>query len=77
MEAAVDTRGIYDKNGELFGYLIGKAVYDLDDNQQGVVRNGIVVDMNGSEMWRIKGDGLYTLKGVSMGYLGAQFKERQ
>lgn len=73
----MDSRGIYDKNGELFGYLVGKALYDLDDNQQGVLREGKVIDMNGKEMWVVKGDGLYTPKGDSVGYLGAKFREQR
>ena len=33
------SRGIYDRKGELFGYLVGTEIFDLDDTQKGYVRD--------------------------------------
>ncbi len=71
----MQSRGIYDRQGELFAYLVGTVVYDLDDTQKGYVQEGCVYAMNDEKLWLIRGDGLYTLKGEAVGYLGANFRE--
>ena len=68
-------RGIYDKNGELFGYLDGSEVYDLNDTRTGFFRDGAIYAENGEIQWIVRGDGLYDLKGESVGYLGENFRE--
>jgi len=72
----MESRGIYAKNCELIGYLVGSAVYDLDDNQTGYLRDNVIYTMNDKQQWQIQGDGLFTPSGDSVGYLGAQFQER-
>jgi hypothetical protein len=75
--AMKNARGIYDKSGELFAYLVGSAVYDLEDNQVGRLRESVIYSMDGEERWTVRGDGLYTQKGETIGYLGAHFAEDQ
>jgi hypothetical protein len=69
-------RGIYTRDGELFGYLIGKSVFDLEDTQTGYLREGVIYSKGGREQWVVRGDGLYSLKGESIGYIGEGFQER-
>jgi hypothetical protein len=69
------TRGIYDTDGELFGYVEGTLVYTLDDEQVGTVQGKTIIDMDGEPMWSIRGDGLYTEAGDSVGYLGSERSE--
>lgn len=68
-------RGIYNKQGELFGYMIGTDIYDMEDTRTGSLRNGIIYSREGREQWVVRGDGLYTPKGESIGYLGERFQE--
>jgi hypothetical protein len=69
------TQGIYNKHGEIFGYLVGEAVYNLDEVQIGYRRANVIYSKEGREQWYIRGDGLYTLQGESVGYLGDRYRE--
>ncbi len=69
------SRGIYHRDGELFGYLVGSAVFDLNDTQTGYLRDGIIYSAHGQEQWILRGDGLYAMNGEAIGYLGEHFSE--
>lgn len=68
-------RGIYDTEGELFGYIEGNLVYTLDGEQVGTLQESTVVNLDNEPMWWIKGDGLYTDAGDPVGYLGTARSE--
>jgi len=70
-------RGIVSPKGEQFGYIIGDTLYTLDDEPSGRIRGEVVVDMAGNPVWRIVGDGLYSLNGMeTIGYMtGARIDE--
>lgn len=66
-------RGLMDKNGELFGYLYGGTLYTLDDEPTGRVEGDYIVDMEGNRIWRLHGDGVYTLEDFEpVGYFGEE-----
>lgn len=69
------TRGIYDTEGELFGYIEGSFVYTLAEEQVGEVKGTEVFNLENELMWLLRGDGLYTLTGEPVGYLGAERSE--
>ena len=71
----ITTRGMFNKDGELFGYLEGTTIFDLDDNQVGTIRDGVAYAQGGRAQWIIQDDGIFTLKGESIGYLGERFQE--
>ena len=71
------TRGIYDTEGELFGYVEGKLVYTLEGEQVGTVEGTTIVNLDKEPMWLIKGDGLYTEAGDHVGYLGSERLEER
>ncbi|MBN2470453.1 MAG: hypothetical protein JXN59_07000 [Anaerolineae bacterium] len=68
-------RGIYDRHGELFGFLINGIVYDLEEVQTGYFENGVIYANNGEKQWDVRGDGLYTPRGEAVGYLGENYQE--
>jgi len=51
----MSTRGIYDRKGEMFGYMDQEIVYDLDGNRIGVVHGKLVHDVNDAPMWLLDG----------------------
>ena len=71
------TRGIYDTQGELFGYIEGSLVYTLDGEQMGQVKQAEIVNLEDEPMWLIRGDGLYTPAGETVGYLGSERSEER
>lgn len=73
----MNEQGIYDPEGELFGYVEGNLVYTLDDEQVGTVQGGQIVNLEDEPMWIIKGDGLYTPDGDAAGYLGSRRQEQR
>lgn len=73
----MSTRGIYDTQGELFGYIEGSLVYTLDGEQVGRVRQSEIVNLENERMWLIRGDGLYTESGEPVGYLGSERSEER
>ncbi len=67
----MSTRGISNRDGEVFGYLQGNRIYDLQGQQTGVVQGQVVYDLEGARQWLLDGDALLDLKGNVIGYLGA------
>lgn len=66
-------RGLVDRKGEQFGYVIGDLVYTLDDEPTGRLTGDYVVDLAGNPVWRVVGDGLYALDGSeTIGFLTAE-----
>jgi hypothetical protein len=64
-------RGIIDKNGEQFAYVLGNVVYTLDDEPTGRLEDDFVLDLAGNRMWRVVGDAIYSLDGTeTIGFLG-------
>lgn len=57
-------RGIVDRKGELFAYVVGDRLYTLEREPSGYVQENYVVDLAGERVWRRIGDGLYTLSGM-------------
>lgn len=70
-------RGLVDRKGELFAWLRGNTLYTLDDQPSGRIEGGFVVDLAGSPVWRVYGDGVYTLDGFEpIGYFTSERQER-
>ncbi len=67
----MSTRGISNRDGEVFGYLEGNRIYDLQGQQTGVVQGQVVYDLDGGRQWLLDGDALLDLKGNVVGYIGA------
>lgn len=66
-------RGIYDRKGEQFAYLLGSTLYTLEDTPTGYLRQEFIVDLHENPIWRIVGDGLYSLDSAeTIGYIGAE-----
>ena len=63
-------RGLVDRKGEQFGYLIGQMLYTMDGEPSGRVEGEFIVDLAGSPVWRLVGDGVYAVKGLeTIGFL--------
>lgn len=63
-------RGLVSPKGEQFGYLVGDMLYTLDDEPSGRLQGEYIVDMAGNPIWRVVGDGVYSLNGMeTIGYL--------
>ena len=71
-------QGIYNTQGELFGYVDGNRVYDLDDVLLGEIRRHrkrrAVYTLDGQKMWHLSGDGIYSLNWKPVGYLGSPYR---
>lgn len=66
-------RGLYDRKGEQFAYLEGNVLYTLEDEVSGYLRDGYIVDREGNRVWRVIGDGVYSLDGEeAIGYLSPE-----
>lgn len=66
-------RGLVSPKGEQFGYLIGDALYTLDDEPSGRLQGEYIVDTAGNPIWRVVGDGVYALDGMeTIGYFTAE-----
>ncbi len=69
-------RGLVDRKGEQFAYFLGNTLYTLDDEPTGRVQGEYIVDLGGSRMWRVVGDGIYSLDGMeTIGYIGSERTE--
>lgn len=69
-------RGIVDRKGEMFAYELNGTIYTLDDEPTGRIQGNFVVDLVGNKVWRLVGDGLYTLREMEpVGYLGTEKRE--
>ena len=66
-------RGIVDRKGEMFAYEQNGVIFTLDDEPTGRIQGDFVIDLAGNKVWRVVGDGLYTLVEMEpVGYLGAE-----
>ncbi|VAW32198.1 hypothetical protein MNBD_CHLOROFLEXI01-2517 [hydrothermal vent metagenome] len=64
-------RGLIDRKGEQFAYLQGDTLFTLDGEATGRLRDGFIEDMGGNPIWRVVGDGVYTLNSSeTIGYFG-------
>lgn len=64
-------RGVVDKNGEQFAYVLGNVLYTLEDEPTGRLEDDFIVDLAGNRMWRVVGDAIYSLDGTeTIGFLG-------
>jgi hypothetical protein len=63
-------RGLVDRKGEQFAYLIGNVLYTMEGEPSGRLEGEFIVDLVGRPMWRVVGDGVYAVKGLeTIGYL--------
>ncbi len=63
-------RGLVDRKGEQFAYLIGNTLYTMDDEPSGRLEGEFIVDLAGMPVWRVVGDGVYAVKGMeTIGYI--------
>ena len=66
-------RGLIDRKGEQFAYLQGGTLFTLDDEPTGHLRGNYIEDLAGSRIWRVVGDGVYSLDGSeTIGFFGAE-----
>ncbi|PID85686.1 MAG: hypothetical protein CSB13_06800 [Chloroflexi bacterium] len=69
-------RSLTDKKGEQFGYLENNVLYDLDGVATGSLKGDFIVDLAGKRMWRVVGDGVYTLdSSESIGFFGSERRQ--
>ncbi|MBN1680303.1 MAG: hypothetical protein JW966_08415 [Anaerolineae bacterium] len=71
------TRGIYNRDGDVFGYVEGIRTYDLNGKQTGVVRDQVIYDTDGNAHWRLSGDAILDNQGTVIGYLGEPVREHE
>ncbi len=66
-------RGIVDRKGEQFAYVQGRNVHTLDGELTGYGEGEYILDTAGNRMWRLVGDGIYSLDGAeTIGDLGGE-----
>ena len=66
-------RGLIDRKGEQFAYIVGNTLYTLEDEATGRLEKSFIVDLNGNRIWRIVGDGVYSLDGKeTIGYISSE-----
>lgn len=69
-------RGLVSPKGEQFGYVIGDTLYTMDDEPTGRLRGEFIVNMAGDPIWRLVGDGVYSLNSMeTIGYLTSERSE--
>jgi len=66
----MNTQGIYDRNGELFAFLEGTRVLDINGGLIGELKGNTITDPDGERHWMVEGDALLDLRGNVIGYLG-------
>jgi hypothetical protein len=66
----MSTRGIYDRDGELFGYIDGQHIYNLSGQRTGTLRGQVIYDLDDDRRWLLDRDALLDLRGHVIGYLG-------
>lgn len=70
-------RGLIDRKGEQFAYLQGKTLFTLDGQPTGYLRGDFIEDLAGTRLWRVVGDGVYSLDGSeTIGFFGAERDDR-
>lgn len=66
------SQGLHDPKGELFAYLEGSVLYTLEGEATGRLEGGYIVDTTGNRIWRVEGDGVYSLEtGQAVGYFSS------
>ncbi len=71
-------RGLISPKGEQFGYLIGNNLFTMDDEPSGRLEGDFIVDLAGNTVWRVVGDGVYSLNGMeTIGFLSAERTDDQ
>lgn len=69
-------RGLVSPKGEQFGYLVGDTLYTMDDEPSGRLQGAHIVDLAGNSVWRVVGDGVYSLNGMeTIGYFTSERAE--
>lgn len=69
-------RGLVDKKGEQFAYVEGTAVYTLEGDLTGRIAGEFVLDLAGNKVWRIVGDGVYSLDSMeTVGFFTGEKRE--
>ena len=69
-------RGLIDRKGEQFAYLSGNILYTMNGEPTGRKEGDFIVDLAGNKVWRIVGDGVYSLDGMeTIGYFGGERRE--
>lgn len=69
-------RGLIDRKGEQFAYFVGNTLYTLDDEPTGRLEEAFIVDLSGNRMWRVVGDGVYSLDGSeTIGYISSELPD--
>ena len=69
-------RGLIDRKGELFAYLDNGVLYTIDGDATGRLEGDLIVDMAGNPVWRVQGDGVYSLDATeAIGYFSARTPE--
>ena len=69
-------RGLIDRKGEQFGYVVGNVLYTMDDEPSGRLAGEYILDLAGKPVWRVVGDGVYALRGLeTIGYLTEERNE--
>ncbi len=63
-------RGIYTRDGELFGYTDGNRIFDLNGTLTGIIQGQTVYDLDNERRWLLNRDALLDLRGNVIGYLG-------
>ena len=63
-------RGIYTRDGELFGYVDGNRTFNLNGQLTGIIRGRTVYDMDDERRWLLDRDAVLDLRGNIVGYLG-------
>ncbi|MCA9922677.1 MAG: hypothetical protein KC421_09900 [Anaerolineales bacterium] len=68
-------RGLIDKKGEQFAYLVGTVLYTLEGDPTGHLKGDFIEDLAGNRVWRVVGDGVYSLNGMeTIGYFSSERK---
>ncbi|GJM41337.1 MAG: hypothetical protein DHS20C20_16190 [Ardenticatenaceae bacterium] len=70
-------RGLIDRKGEQFAYLQGSTLFTMEGEPTGQLRDGFIEDLAGNRIWRVVGDGVYSLDGnETIGFFGARRSEQ-
>ena len=70
-------RGLIDRNGEQFAYFEGDMLYTLQGEPTGRRQGDYIVDLGGKRMWRVVGDGVYSIDSQeTIGYISSEVPRR-
>ena len=70
-------RGLIDPKGEQFAILQGNTLLTLNGEPTGFLRQGYIEDLAGNRIWRVIGDGVYSLDGSkTIGFFGAERSDK-